>query len=109
MAERWQEIVADIEEHLRVNLPGNPELRPLLTSLLNFNNKYCRGGSPADLSKDMRCSAPTVKLSKVLTCFNQAGLVLLEKKSHDRLVDTIERQAEEIDALDKRVKRLLER
>ena len=49
------------------------------------------------------------KIVRVLDCFEQAGLVVMEKESYDRLMQTIDRQAEEIDALDKRIKRLLER
>jgi hypothetical protein len=54
-------------------------------------------------------NAMKAKLIRVLGCFEQAGLIVLEKDSYDRLLETIERQAQEIDALDLRVKRLLER
>jgi len=50
----------------------------------------------------------TVKIARVMSCFEQAGLVIMEKESYDGLIKTIERQTEEIDVLDKRIKRLLE-
>jgi len=49
------------------------------------------------------------EIARVLGCFEQAGLLVMKQESYDSLIDTIERQAEEIDALDKRIKRLLER
>ncbi|MBJ6800210.1 hypothetical protein [Geomonas propionica] len=49
------------------------------------------------------------KIARVLHCFEQAGLVVMDKESYDRLVNAVDSQAEEIEALDKRIKRLLER
>lgn len=57
----------------------------------------------------MRRGAVKVKIARVLEGFDQAGLVVMEKESYERLIKTIDSQAEEIDALDKRIKRLLER
>lgn len=49
-----------------------------------------------------------VKLARVLACFEQAGLIVIEKEAYDSLVEAIDRQAEEIEALELRIKRLLD-
>lgn len=43
MARQWHEIVGNIIETLRVNMPIHPELKPLFTSCVNFDRKYCDG------------------------------------------------------------------
>ena len=50
-----------------------------------------------------------VRIDHGLECLEHAGLVVVKKESYDGLLRTIERQTEEIDILDKRIKRLLER
>ncbi|GFO61180.1 hypothetical protein GMST_35050 [Geomonas silvestris] len=104
-AKQWNEIAAEIMGLLQTNIVDSPELKPLLTSVMNFDRKYC-GQLPADGRHEG--TIPAIKLSKVLNCFEQAGLVVMEKESYDRLVQTVEQQSEEIDLLDERIKRLLE-
>jgi hypothetical protein len=106
--EKWRQIVADMVETLGRNIPKYPELKPLFTSFINFDRKYNCPVTVEEPAKAKGDRAKGVKLSKVLSCFEHAGLVILEKDSYDRLMQTIDQQEEEIEALDLRIKRLLE-
>lgn len=48
------------------------------------------------------------KFRTVLTAFDQAGLVVIDKADHERLLNAVDRQQDEIDALELRIKRLLD-
>ena len=85
MKRACREIVSSIAQTLEVSVKAHPELRSLLSSLNNFRRKYgCWPTSPS--------------------C-----LVILDKESYDQLIKTVDRQSDEIHALDIRIKRLLER
>jgi hypothetical protein len=89
MRKQWKAVVIELKTQLLEHLPHHPELQPLLTSFVNFCRKY-------------HCHPPSSK------AINTASCVVVEQEAYDNLLQTIERQAEEIDALDLRIKRLLE-
>jgi hypothetical protein len=49
-----------------------------------------------------------LELSALIPSFEHAGLVVLDKENHAVLLETIDRQADEIYALEVRIKRLLD-
>jgi hypothetical protein len=61
-----------------------------------------------DKTNRLRGGTMATKLAKLLTCFEQADLIVMEKAAYEYLMQTIEKQAEEIDALELRIKRLLD-
>ena len=104
----WEEIAADIKKTVQDNVSTHPQLNPLLTFLVNFDRKYRSSGF-----QDKRCSSHfegTVEEDAEVACLlDQAGLALMSKETLVALKSTIHRQAEEIEALECRIKRLLER
>jgi hypothetical protein len=88
MGEKWEMQAALIGKVILTSSRQSAELQPLESSFANFARK--RG-------IDM-------KVRK-----NMPDMILLERSAHDALHKTIARQNEEIDALELRIKRLMER
>lgn len=104
----WEEIADDIKKTVQDNVSAHPELTPLLTFFVNFERKYRSSGVP-DKSCVSHFEGTAEEAAKVTSLLDQAGLVLISKETFTALHKTIRRQTEEIEALECRIKRLLER
>lgn len=83
----WQELASKIGEMLKQNFRVHPELFPLLSAYANFEKKYVNGRKRI---RNKEC-------------------VRISKSKYSQMKATIRSQAEEIAALDYRIKTLLER
>ncbi|HEY6872913.1 MAG TPA: hypothetical protein VI298_09335 [Geobacteraceae bacterium] len=98
--EAWQLIVVRLEKELCRNLRRFPELQPLCSAFANFNRKYRVPKAPVKLS-DAAAALSFIELES-------EGLAFVSKKKLDQLTETINRQIAEIEALEFRIKTLLE-
>ena len=48
------------------------------------------------------------RVRTAMAAFDRAGLVVIDREDHEKLVKTVDRQSEEIEALELRIKRLTE-
>lgn len=102
--ESWQEQARFIGTIIHDFSVLNKELEPLATSYINFAHKFSvevqaiKGGGMGVNLKRVRT---------VLTAFEQAGLVMVDKVDYEKLVKAVDRQSDEIEALELRIKRLL--
>ncbi len=98
-------IILDLADRCR-------EIEPLATSFINFARKYRLEGDSQTATVKKRRSIMGINLKRVrsaLAAFDQAGLVVIDKEDYEELVKVVDRQSEEIDALELRIKRLAER
>jgi hypothetical protein len=104
----WTKIVDNIKQTIQGNVSAHPELKPLLTFLANFDRKY-RGSEPPNSRLGIHQFDAAGNAARLASILNKAGLVLLDLETFTDLEQTIRRQDEEIEALEYRIKRLLER
>lgn len=112
MSEEWKPKAAAIGKII-LDLAGiYPEIDPLAHSYLNFSRKYSVEGSSQAAAMKSRRVAMGVnpkRLRTALAAFDKAGLVVIDREDYEKLVKVVDRQSEEIDALELRIKRLSER
>jgi hypothetical protein len=112
MSEEWEEQAVAIGKTIR-NLAGqHRELMPLATSFINFARKRGLAGDRKTAATKSRGAVMGVNPKRIRTAmaaFDQAGLVVIDREDYEKLVKAVDRQSEEIEALELRIKRLTER
>lgn len=111
MDDGWKESAVIIGKTISILAGTHPELEPLASSFRNFARKYRLEGDGEAAAIQLRSAVMGVDLKRVrvaLTAFEQVGLVVIDKSDSGKLVKTVDRQSEEINALELRVKRLID-
>lgn len=107
MNEGWQEKAADIGRAINRHATLHPELQPLVTAWVNFASKHGIAGS---VLKRMRKTLPALEDAGLQAiALNGAGLKVIARNKFQRMQTQISRQSDEIEALEYRIKTLLER
>jgi len=111
MIEPWKEQAIIIGKTIRDLAHKYQELRPLLTSFINFARKHSVADSQSAATKSRRAimGVNPKRIRDALSAFDRAGLVVVDKDDYEKLVKAVDLQSEEIEALEQRIKRLTER
>ena len=111
MDDVWKESAAAIGETILTLAAKHRELEPLAISFINFARKRgltCNRKAIKAKSREAVMGINVKRVRVVLTAFEQAGLVVIDKGDYEKLVKIVDQQSEEIAALELRVKRLID-